>query len=93
MKFAAWSGVTDLSPAPPERTGAAPHDAVTLVTSSPLSPPQRTAAERTAPQRTALVCRAAIRFCEGRPDRVAIIGSLEKAPEAVKGASGTRIHY
>ena len=37
--------------------------------------------------------RAAIRFCEGRPDRVAIIGSLEKAPEAVKGASGTRIHY
>ena len=37
--------------------------------------------------------RAAIRFCEGRPDRVAIIGSLEKAPEAVKGLSGTRIHY
>ena len=37
--------------------------------------------------------RAAIRFCEGRPDRVAIIGSLEKAPEAVRGLSGTRIHY
>ncbi|MBR3159419.1 MAG: carbamate kinase [Atopobiaceae bacterium] len=37
--------------------------------------------------------RAAIRFCEGRPDRVAIIGSLDKAPEAVKGLSGTRIHY
>jgi len=37
--------------------------------------------------------RAAIRFCESRPDRVAIIGSLERAPEAVRGASGTRIHY
>ena len=37
--------------------------------------------------------RAALRFCEGRPDRVAIIGSLEKAPEAVRGKSGTRIHY
>ena len=37
--------------------------------------------------------RAAIRFCEGRPDRVAIIGSLDKAPEAVRGLSGTRIHY
>ena len=37
--------------------------------------------------------RAAIRFCEGRPDRTAIIGSLERAPEAVRGTSGTRIHY
>lgn len=37
--------------------------------------------------------RAAIRFCEGRPDRVAIIGSLERAPEAMRGESGTRIHY
>ena len=37
--------------------------------------------------------RAAIRFCEGRPDRTAVIGSLERAPEAVRGTSGTRIHY
>lgn len=37
--------------------------------------------------------RAAIRFCENRPDRVAIIGALRNAPQVVKGASGTRIHY
>ena len=37
--------------------------------------------------------RAAIEFCESRPDRVCIIGSLDKAPEAAHGKSGTRIHY
>ncbi|RVU97578.1 carbamate kinase [Coriobacteriales bacterium OH1046] len=37
--------------------------------------------------------RAAIKFCKSRANRVAIIGSLEKAPEAVRGESGTRIHY
>ena len=36
--------------------------------------------------------RAAISFCEGRPDRVAIIGALERAADAVRGVSGTRIH-
>ena len=35
--------------------------------------------------------RAAIAFCEGRPGRVAVIGSLERAAEAVRGESGTRI--
>lgn len=37
--------------------------------------------------------RAALRFCENRPARVAIIGSLDNAPEVVRGISGTRIHY
>jgi carbamate kinase len=36
--------------------------------------------------------RAAIKFCESRPGRTAIIGSLEKAAEAIAGLSGTRIH-
>ncbi|MDO4290233.1 MAG: carbamate kinase [Eggerthellaceae bacterium] len=36
--------------------------------------------------------RAAVRFAESRPGRVCIIGSLEKAAEAVAGTSGTRIH-
>ncbi len=35
--------------------------------------------------------RAAIRFCEGRADRVAIIGALERAEEVAAGVSGTRI--
>lgn len=37
--------------------------------------------------------RAAIRFCENNPHRKAIIGSLEKASEAIRGLSGTCIHY
>ena len=37
--------------------------------------------------------RAALRFCENRPNRTAIIGSLDNAPEVVRGISGTRIHY
>ena len=36
--------------------------------------------------------RAAIKFCKSRPNRVAIIGSLDKAPETMRGESGTRIH-
>ena len=36
--------------------------------------------------------RAAIKFVESRPGRTAIIGSLEKAAEAIAGLSGTRIH-
>ena len=36
--------------------------------------------------------RAAIKFCESRPGRTAIIGSLERAAEAIAGLSGTRIH-
>ncbi len=36
--------------------------------------------------------RAAIKFCESRPGRTAIIGSLEKAAEAIAGLSGTHIH-
>jgi carbamate kinase len=36
--------------------------------------------------------RAAIRFCRSRKDRVAIIGALDKAPETMRGDSGTRIH-
>ena len=36
--------------------------------------------------------RAAIKFAESRPGRVCIIGSLEKAAEAMAGLSGTRIH-
>ena len=36
--------------------------------------------------------RAGIKFAESRPGRVCIIGSLEKATEAVAGLSGTRIH-
>ena len=36
--------------------------------------------------------RAAIKFCESRPGRTAIIGSLEKAAEAIGGLSGTHIH-
>ncbi len=36
--------------------------------------------------------KAAVKFAKSRPGRVAIIGSLEKAPEAMKGTSGTRIH-
>ncbi len=36
--------------------------------------------------------RAAVKFAESRPGRVAIIGSLEKAAEAMAGLSGTRIH-
>ena len=35
--------------------------------------------------------RAAIKFAESRPGRVCIIGSLEKASEAMAGLSGTRI--
>ena len=37
--------------------------------------------------------RAALRFCETRPDRVCMIGALEKAPDVVRGLSGTKIHY
>ena len=37
--------------------------------------------------------RAALRFCENRPDRVCMIGALEKAPQVVRGLSGTKIHY
>ena len=36
--------------------------------------------------------RAGIKFAESRPGRVCIIGSLEKAAEAIAGLSGTRIH-
>ena len=36
--------------------------------------------------------RAAIRFVESRPGRECIIGSLEKAAEAIAGLSGTHIH-
>ena len=36
--------------------------------------------------------KAAIKFAESRPGRVAIIGSLEKAAAAANGESGTRIH-
>ena len=36
--------------------------------------------------------KAAVKFAKSRPGRVAISGSLEKAPEAMKGTSGTRIH-
>lgn len=36
--------------------------------------------------------RAAVKFCRSRKDRVAIIGSLDKAPETMAGLSGTRIH-
>ena len=36
--------------------------------------------------------RAAVKFAESRPGRVCIIGSLEKAAEAMAGLSGTRIH-
>ena len=36
--------------------------------------------------------RAAVRFAKSLPGRVCIIGSLEKAAEAVAGLSGTRIH-
>ena len=36
--------------------------------------------------------RAAIKFVESRPGRSCVIGSLEKAAEAIAGLSGTRIH-
>ena len=36
--------------------------------------------------------KAGIKFAESRPGRVCIIGSLEKAAEAMAGLSGTRIH-
>lgn len=36
--------------------------------------------------------KAGIKFAESRPGRVCIIGSLEKAAEAIAGLSGTRIH-
>ena len=36
--------------------------------------------------------RAAVKFAESRPGRTCIIGSLEKAAEAMAGLSGTRIH-
>ena len=32
------------------------------------------------------------KFVESRPGRTCIIGSLEKAAEAIAGLSGTRIH-
>ncbi len=35
--------------------------------------------------------RAAVKFVESRPGRVCVIGSLEKAAEAIDGTSGTRI--
>ena len=35
---------------------------------------------------------AGIKFAESRPGRTCIIGSLEKAAEAMAGLSGTRIH-
>ena len=35
--------------------------------------------------------RAAVKFVESRPGRIAIIGSLDKAAEAIAGLSGTRI--
>jgi carbamate kinase len=35
---------------------------------------------------------AGIKFAESRPGRICIIGSLEKAAEAMAGLSGTRIH-
>ena len=37
--------------------------------------------------------RAAIRFCEERPDRECIIGSIADAANVVAGRAGTRIHY
>ena len=37
--------------------------------------------------------RAAIRFCEERPDRECIIGSIADAANVVAGKAGTRIHY
>lgn len=36
--------------------------------------------------------RAAVKFAESRPGRTCIIGSLDKAAEAMAGLSGTRIH-
>lgn len=36
--------------------------------------------------------RAAVKFAKSDPNRVAIIGKLDKAPEALHGKSGTRIH-
>ena len=36
--------------------------------------------------------RAGVKFAKSRPGRACIIGSLEKAAEAVAGLSGTRIH-
>ena len=36
--------------------------------------------------------RAAVKFAESRPGRTCIIGSLDKAAEAISGKSGTRIH-
>ncbi|MGN0287932.1 MAG: carbamate kinase [Atopobiaceae bacterium] len=36
--------------------------------------------------------RAAVRFAESRPSRYSIIGSLQKAAEAMAGLSGTRIY-
>lgn len=36
---------------------------------------------------------AAIAFVEGDPERTAVIGSLEKAPLAIKGESGTVIYH
>ena len=36
--------------------------------------------------------KAGIKFAESRPGRVCIIGSLDKAAEAMAGLSGTRIH-
>lgn len=36
--------------------------------------------------------RAAVRFAESRPGRYSIIGSLQKAAEAMAGLSGTRVH-
>ncbi len=35
---------------------------------------------------------AAVRFAESKPGRVAIIGALERAPEIMRGQSGTHIH-
>ncbi len=37
--------------------------------------------------------RAALRFCELRPNRACHIGSLDDAPRVVRGETGTRIHY
>jgi carbamate kinase len=36
--------------------------------------------------------RAAIKFCRSRRGRECIIGALERAPETMRGESGTRIH-
>ena len=36
--------------------------------------------------------RAGVKFAKSRPGRTCIIGSLDKAAEAVAGTSGTRIH-